>query len=128
MLGNILSLSLTQLGDNAILPALSTFLDKDEEVLGNFAAKGALVTFTDRKILIEFASNGDSMSHYIQIIPYHSISLCTLKTKNDFAYETTMELTVSDMGCMVLDFMGSFDTARICNHITSCRYFGKSLK
>ena len=128
MLGNILSLSLTQLGDTAILPALSTFLDKDEDVLGNFAAKGALVTFTDRKILIEFASNGDSMSHYIQIIPYHSISLCTLKTNNNFAYETTMELTVSDMGCIILDFLGSCDIARICNHITSCRYFGKSFK
>ncbi len=119
MLGNILSLSLTQLGDNAILPTLSAFLNKGEEVLGNFAANGALVTFTDRKILIEFASNGDSMSHYIQIIPYHSISLCTLKTKSDFAYETTMELSVSDIGCMVLDFSGSCDIARICNYIAS---------
>lgn len=117
MLGNILSLSLTQLGDTAILPSLSTFVDKDEEVLGNFAAKGALVTFTDRKILIEFANGGDSMTHYIQIIPYHSISLCTLKTDNDFAYETTMELSISDMGCVVLDFSGSFDIASICNHI-----------
>ena len=128
MLGNILSLSLKQLGDNAVLPSLSAFLDEGEEILGNFAAKGALATFTDRKILIEFASNGDSMSHYIQIIPYQSISLCTLKTNNNFAYETTMELTVPDMGCMVLDFMRSFDIARICNRITSCRYFGKSLK
>ena len=128
MLGNILSLSLKQLGNNAILPTLSTFLDEGEEVLGNFAAKGALVTFTDRKILIEFANGGDPMSHYIQIIPYHSISLCTLKTNNNFAYETTMELSVSDMGCMVFDFLGCFDITRICNHITSCRYFGKSLK
>jgi len=120
MLGNNMSLSLSKLGDGAILPSLSSFLNEGEEILGNFAAKGALVTFTDRKILIEFANGGDSMSHYIQIIPYHSISLCTLKTNNNFAYETTMELSVSDMGCMVLDFLGSFDIALICNHIACC--------
>ena len=121
MFTSTLLLSLKKLPNSPILPSFSKLLNKDETVIGNFMAKGAFITFTDRRLLIDSSAKENAFSRNIentQIIPYRSISLCTLRT-DDLTQEIFMGLTILGVGYMSLFFQDDIDITHMCNHITS---------
>ncbi len=113
-------IKLRKVSEDSVVKCISPLLIKGESVIGTYKAIRDFVVFTDKRLITANIQGVTGKKKDFTTIPYSKIQVFSVETSGHFDMESELELWISGLGKICLEFSGSSDILDIGRMIGEC--------
>ena len=113
-------IKLRKVTEDSVISCISPLLLKTESIIGTYKAIRDFVVFTDKRMITVNVQGVTGKKKDFTTIPYSKIQTFSVETSGHFDMESELELWISGLGKICLEFAGSSDILEIGRMIGEC--------
>ncbi len=113
-------IKLRKVSEDSVVKCISPLLVKGENIIGTYKAIRDFIVFTDKRMITVNIQGVTGKKRDFTTIPYSKIQVFSVETSGHFDMESELELWISGLGKIHLEFTDSSDIVAIGRMIGEC--------
>ncbi len=113
-------IKLRKVSEDSVVNCISPLLIEGETIIGTYKAIRDFIVFTDKRLITVNIQGVTGKKKDFTTIPYSRIQVFSVETSGHFDIESELELWLSGLGKIHLEFSGSSDIIAIGRMIGEC--------
>ena len=113
-------IKLRKVSEDSAVKYISPLLVKGESVIGTYKAIRDFIVFTNKRMITANIQGVTGKKKDFTTIPYSKIQVFSVETSGHFDMESELELWISGLGKIHLEFTGTSDIIEIGRTIGEC--------
>lgn len=113
-------IKLRKVSEDSVIKCISPLLIEGESIIGTYKAIRDFIVFTDKRMITVNTQGVTGKKKDFTTIPYSKIQVFSVETSGHFDMESELELWISSLGKIHLEFTDSSDIVAIGKMIGEC--------
>lgn len=113
-------IKLRKVSEDSVVKCIAPLLVKGENIIGTYKAIRDFIVFTDKRMITVNIQGVTGKKRDFTTIPYSKIQVFSVETSGHFDMESELELWISGLGKIHLEFTDSSDIVAIGRMIGEC--------
>ena len=113
-------IKLRKVSEDSVVKCIAPLLTESESIIGTYKAIRDFIVFTDKRMITVNIQGVTGKKKDFTTIPYSKIQVFSVETSGHFDMESELELWISGLGKIHLEFTGASDIIAIGKMIGEC--------